>query len=194
MSQYLVTGIGKRIRQIRKERRLTLSVLAERAGVSKGLVSKIENSRTVPSLPVLFELIHALDYTAELFFKGLSFSSAEKYLLRRAGEQTPLQREEESKGFHYAHIMENALRQGSVEVVILRLDPRAEREMVTTDAYEYKYLLEGSVVYQIEEEFIPMEAGDTLFFDGRIPHVPHNRSDKPARMLVFYLFPNHTQE
>lgn len=190
----MVTDIGKRIKQIRKERRQTLAAVAQQAGVSKGLVSKIENGRAIPSLPVLFELIRVLGYTPEHFFKGMSFASNHTYVLRKANEQIPLQKEEESTGFHYFYIFEQMLRQGSVEAILLHLAPGAQRDKVITDAYEFKYLLEGSVEYHLEDEVIPMETGDFLFFDGRVPHVPRNTSDKMAKMLVFYLFHPHISQ
>ncbi|MBK6946918.1 MAG: helix-turn-helix transcriptional regulator [Haliscomenobacter sp.] len=49
MSDYLISGIGKKLRAVRMERKIKLTALANKAGVSKGLLSKIENGRTVPS-------------------------------------------------------------------------------------------------------------------------------------------------
>ena len=49
-------------------------------------------------------------------------------------------------------------------------------------------VLSGEVKYQLEDTFFDMKEGDALFFDGNIPHVPHNESAEPASLLVFYLF------
>lgn len=74
-----------------------------------------------------------------------------------------------------------------VEAVILDLQPGAKRNFVTTDGYEFKYVLSGTVECHIGEHVVEMQAGDSLFFDGRIPHVPVNVSDKDCSMLGVYL-------
>jgi transcriptional regulator with XRE-family HTH domain len=54
--------IGGKIRTLRAERQLTLPDLAEMAKLSKGLLSKIENSAdSNPSLDTLFKIAEALD-------------------------------------------------------------------------------------------------------------------------------------
>jgi transcriptional regulator with XRE-family HTH domain len=50
MNDFLI-GIGKRLKDIRKKNNLTINELAFKANVSNGLVSRIENGRTIPSLP-----------------------------------------------------------------------------------------------------------------------------------------------
>ena len=52
MDNFLI-GIGKRIKEIRKKQHITINTLATNAQVSNGLISRIENGRTIPSLPVL---------------------------------------------------------------------------------------------------------------------------------------------
>ena len=53
MESYII-GIGQKIRSIRKEKEMYASELAKKANVSNGLISRIENGRTIPSVPVLF--------------------------------------------------------------------------------------------------------------------------------------------
>ncbi len=56
----IILQISQRLREVRKDRNSTLQEVADIAGVSNGLLSQVENSRTIPSLPVLFNLIKAL--------------------------------------------------------------------------------------------------------------------------------------
>lgn len=80
---YLI-GIGKRIRHLRKEHNLNLSELAGRASVSTALISRIENGRTLPSLPVLFSIIGALEEDPGTFFDGLVKENGSRYVVIRA--------------------------------------------------------------------------------------------------------------
>lgn len=188
MSKYLLTGIGKRIKNLRQAKGFKLMELSDAAGVSKGLLSKIENGRTVPSLPVLLSIIRALEMLPEDFFQNLQYEPPRRYIHKSAQDLIPIQKEEEAIGFNYQFIVEQAFEKFTIEAVILEILPNARREKVSVDAYEFKYVLEGEIEYQIEEEFIPLKTGDTLLYDGRIPHVPHNRTDRPAKMLVLYLY------
>ena len=61
MNEELLLLLGDKIKTKRTLKNITLEQLATKAGVSKGLISQIENNRTVPSLPVLFNIIHSLD-------------------------------------------------------------------------------------------------------------------------------------
>jgi mannose-6-phosphate isomerase-like protein (cupin superfamily) len=58
---------------------------------------------------------------------------------------------------------------------------------VVTDGYEFKYVLKGEVAYHLGEEIVHMQQGDSIFFNGKIPHVPVNTSQEPVSMLVVYL-------
>lgn len=55
-------NIGGTIKTLRQEKNITLPALAETAGLSKGLLSTIENSPDAnPSLSTLFKIAEALD-------------------------------------------------------------------------------------------------------------------------------------
>ena len=186
MEDYLI-GVGRKLKSIRKRKNLRLSEVAKLAEVSTGLVSKIENGRTIPSLPVLISIVSALDEEMSVFFKGLDLNKQQSYYVVRSDQREKMERET-SNGFHYELIFSRRLISIGFEVVILKLDPGATREKSTTDAFECKYIIEGEVNYLIENEKVVLYPGDTLFFDGRIPHRPENHSDKPASMLVTYFF------
>ena len=81
MEHEILVQISNKIKSKRKERSLTLQDVAERAGVTKGLISQIENSRTVPSLLVLIQIIKALEIDLDDFFKELSLHSTEAPVL-----------------------------------------------------------------------------------------------------------------
>jgi transcriptional regulator with XRE-family HTH domain len=183
----LLTGIGQKIKAIRLTNNLKLYQVAETANVSKGLISKIENGRTVPSLPVLLAIIHGLGTTPGDFFSGLKLTNGKNYLHQTKENLKDISKEG-AKGYHYQLIFSKPFEAFVFESVILTIEPQSSREKVVTDAYEYKYMLEGSVEYWIENEMIILNEGDSLLYDGRLPHVPINCGKVSARMLVIYLY------
>tara|TARA_Y100001934_G_scaffold252789_1_gene317208 strand:+ start:926 stop:1504 length:579 start_codon:yes stop_codon:yes gene_type:complete len=188
MNEHLLLQIAKKIKRVRKEHSLTVQEVATRADVSKGLISKIENGRTIPSLPVLLSIIGGLETNAEEFFQG--FSSTEDPQLVKVVKRKEYQsfEKEEAKGFYYQHILSKDLENLTLECVLLTLTPGAEREKVTTDAFEYKYILKGSATYLIDDKTYELEEGDSLYFNGRLPHVPQNNGSEDCLMLIMYFF------
>lgn len=186
MNEHIIVGIGKKIRAIRQQQNLKLHEVAKVAGVSKSLLSKIENSRSVPSLPVLIAVIKALKVEFSAFFEGIEASAEAPYIHKKRDEYVPTEKES-AIGFVYQHILSKHASQVVVDAVLLDLQPKSQRKKVTTDGYEFKFVLRGEVEYHIGDDVVHMEAGDSLFFDGRIPHVPVNTSDEVCSMLVVYL-------
>lgn len=189
MEDDIILKISYRIKEIRKEKNITIQDLADRAGVSKGLISQIENNRTVPSLPVLMNIVNSLNIDLTEFFRDISASNhTEKVFLVRAGEYTPLKKEA-AKGFSYQRVLTRNIQGGPVDFVLLELKKGAKRnKMVTTDAFEYKYLIKGKIDYLIADKNYILEEGDSIFFDGRLGHNLSNIGDSDAMMLVVYYF------
>jgi transcriptional regulator with XRE-family HTH domain len=191
MEEDIILKISYRIKEIRKEKNITIQELANRAGVSKGLISQIENNRTIPSLPVLMNIVHSLSLDLTAFFKDISPSDhREKVFVIRSSEYSPIKKEA-AKGFNYQRILTRNVHGGPVDFVLLELKKGARRnKMVVTDAFEYKYLIKGKIEYLIEDRTYILEAGDSIFFNGRLGHNLSNIGDSEAIMLVVYYFTN----
>ncbi|WP_082331903.1 helix-turn-helix domain-containing protein [Mangrovimonas xylaniphaga] len=187
MTDYLV-GIGKHIKEVRKSNNQNISDIAQLAEVSNGLISRIENGRTIPSLPVLLNIINALNVEIAEFFKGIPQTSNSNFIISRKEDNTNIEKEDEAVGFTYKHIFSKQISSLGFETVLLEIAPNSKREKVTTDAFEFKYILSGECSYIIGEEEVLLKEGDSLFFDGRIPHVPINRGTESSKMLVIYFF------
>jgi len=189
MNEELILLLGDKIKTKRTQKNITLEQLAGKAGVSKGLISQIENNRTVPSLPVLFNIIHSLDEDLKTFFEDMhdSINKGNVLIIRKGQEK--LFEKEPVKGFSYKRILTRSIATQAADVVLLELKKNAGRkQMITTDAYECKYVLKGKVEYQVDKEIFELEEGDTLFFDGRARHRLRNIGASDALILIFYLF------
>ena len=189
MNEELILLLGDKIKAKRTQKNITLEQLANRAGVSKGLISQVENNRTLPSLPVLFNIIHSLDEDLKTFFEDMQqHFNNKKVLIVRRGEEKEFEKEQ-VKGFNYKRIFTRSVNSQAIDVVILQLKRGASRrQMIETDAFECKYVLQGRIEYQVEREKFILDEGDALFFDGRMRHRLKNIGNSNAVMLIFYLF------
>jgi len=189
MNEELLLLIGDKIRSKRTQKNITLEQLAGKAGVSKGLISQIENNRSVPSLPVLFNIIHSLGDDLKTFFEDMhdSLNNGNILIIRKGQEK--LFEKEPVKGFVYKRILTRSIVSQATDVVLLQLKKNAARkQFITTDAFECKYVMQGKIEYQIEKETFVLGPGDTLFFNGRDKHRPKNIGETDAMILAIYLF------
>ncbi len=188
MKEDIIIQISNRLRDLRKEKNVTLQELADAAGVSKGMLSQVENSRAIPSLPVLLNLIRSLEIDFNAFFKDINLLTPDSKVIFRKKEQYQSFEKENAVGFYYQRLFSTTIHEYHTDFVLLRLTKEARRPMVSTEAFEFKYLLSGKVQYQIGTETYDMEAGDSVFFDATELHNPVNTGEEDAVMLVVYLF------
>lgn len=190
MEDNTIFKISNKIKEIRKEKGITIQEVADRAGVSKGLISQIENNRTIPSLLVLINIINALNIDLNEFFKDFNSElDSGPVVVRKKDTYSPFEKES-AIGFHYKRIFTSAMDSSTMDIVLLELLPDAQRPMVETEAYEYKYIISGQVDYIFNDQKISLEEGDSIFFNGRLSHTPRNVGSEKAVMLIVYFFEN----
>lgn len=189
MEKDIIFQIANRIKEKRKEKKITLEKLADEAGVTKGLISQIENNRTVPSLTVLLNIIKALQTDLDDFFGQLSLTDNDGAVLIKANQHEPIEKEY-SEGSYYNRIMSFKQDGKLVDVVLYRQEKNAPRDFVSTDAFEFDYMLKGVAQYTIGDKKYVLEPGDTFYYDARQPHLSECLSDEEYVMLVIYFFDN----
>ena len=182
--------VGLRIRQLRRQQELTLEDVARDADISRGLLSKIENFRVVPSLPVLLRVARALRIDAGELLKGTGPQNQDEgHVVIRAKERETIERDS-SKGFMYESVTCQSLESITFDSFVLTLTPDAQRQPVTTEGEEFVYVLRGEVDFELGGRQIHLSENDAIFFDGRIPHVPRNAGKEEAQLLAVYLLKN----
>ncbi|WP_217605776.1 helix-turn-helix domain-containing protein [Chitinophaga sp. GbtcB8] len=189
MTEDIIIQISNKIKEKRKAKGITIQELADKAAVSKGLISQIENNRTVPSLLVLINIIRSLNLDMNEFFNEIGQPQQNSRVIIKQQADYQAFEKETARGFLYKRVLTKNVKNTPVDIVVLELKTGARRnQMVKTDAYEYKYILQGTVEYQIENEKHILNEGDSLFFDGRLGHKPANIGEGDAKILVVYFF------
>lgn len=186
MQEDILVQITAKLKDIRKEKNFTLQELAEAAGVTKGMLSQVENNRTIPSLTVFLSIIKSLNVDINHFFQDFT-TGEKKVIFKKKSDFKPFEKENRI-GFHYQRIFSSTVDDYHLDFVLLTLQPDAQSSYVETDAYEFKYLISGNIVYSIGEDNYEMEAGDAIFFDATVPHNPKNIGETEAQLLVIYIF------
>ncbi|MEW6630518.1 MAG: XRE family transcriptional regulator [Pseudomonadota bacterium] len=185
----LEVAIGHEVRALRKKLGITVADLATTTGLSLGMLSKIENGITSPSLTTLKSLSHALGVPLTAFFR--SFEEERKAVFVKAGSGVDVERRGTRAGHQYTllgHIGSDT----SVVVEPYLITLTEDSDVFPTfqhDGMEFLYMLEGEVVYRHGSNLYRMTPGDSLFFDADAPHGPEELTHLPMRYLSIISYP-----
>ena len=185
MRQNLIK-LGSSIKAFRKEQNLTLAALSKTTGLTAGLLSRIENFRTIPSLPVLLKIAEALKVTPAELLSGIGETVSPEWTLVRKDDRAAVEREN-NKGFMYEMLLDTESSGCNLQTLILNIEPGATRKKVKTDGDQFIFVLKGNIIFYLRDEKINLSEGDILFFDGNIEHVPENPGSETAVLLAVYL-------
>lgn len=186
----LEVAIGREVRAFRRNKNFTVAELAAITGLSIGMLSKIENGNTSPSLTTLQTLANALSVPLTAFFRR--FEETRSAVHTKAGEGVDVDRAGTRAGHQYnllGHLGSNA----SGVVVEPYLITLAEQTDIFPvfqhDGIEMLYMLEGEVGYRHGDNIYTLRPGDTLFFDADAPHGPEVLTQLPIRYLSIITYP-----
>jgi transcriptional regulator with XRE-family HTH domain len=189
----LEVAIGREVRAFRKKHEITVADLSATTGLSIGMLSKIENGNTSPSLSTLQTLANALSVPLTSFFRR--FEEQRMAVHTKAGEGVELERDGTRAGHQYnllGHIGSNASGV-TVEPYLITLSETSDVfPMFQHGGIETIYMLEGKVDYRHGDAVYPLVPGDTLFFDADAPHGPEVLVELPARYLSIISYPQST--
>ena len=167
--------IGFKIKELRMERGLTQEELADRAELSKGFISQVENNLTSPSIATLTDILQCLGTDLNDFFNDTKDEqivfSKEDYFEKNDSElKNSIQ-----------WIIPNA-QKNTMEPILLTLeqggstypDNPHERE-------EFGYVLKGSVEIHIGGKIYKAKKGESFYYEAKYSH--HIESKKGATII-----------
>jgi transcriptional regulator with XRE-family HTH domain len=177
--------IACRMREIRKSKGLTLKRLGEMAGISRAMLSRLENNQCSPPIATLSKIAQALDVPIGIFFEEQPPSAAQRVAVTRRGERIQAVRPGTRIGFTY-WTFKKARDLHLIEAFVIQHPAvkRAPKMLFDHPGEEFLLVLSGSVEFVIGRKVIQMGPGDAVHFDPSIPHRVQNRSETRAECLV----------
>jgi transcriptional regulator with XRE-family HTH domain len=184
----LEVSIGRKVRTLRQRLQLTATELAAEAGLSPGMLSKIENGGTSPSLATLKALARALNVPMTSFFAD--FEERRDCSFVSAGQGVLIERRGTKSGHRYELLGHSLSGDIVVEPYFITLSEDAEPySLFQHDGVEFIYMLTGKVIYRHADKLYPMRPGDALFFDAGAPHGPEELVERPMTYLSIIIYP-----
>jgi transcriptional regulator with XRE-family HTH domain len=186
----LEVAIGREVKNLRNKMGLTVAELGDAAGISVGMLSKIENGLTSPSLATLQTLSRALGVPVTALFRR--YEERREAVHTRSGEGMLIERRGTRAGHQYqllGHIA-NPSSNLVVEPYLITLTSASDTfPLFQHEGLELIYMIEGEVVYRHADKLFPLKPGDSLFFDADAPHGPEELVKLPARYLSIISYP-----
>lgn len=185
-------NLGNQVRQIRQRKRMTLQNVSDLSGLSKPLLSQIENNIAVPPIATLLKISKALSVNIGSFFQEAP--SANRIVAVRKNERRrTLQREREGAariGYRYESLA-HPMADKAMEPFLVEIEPGEEEELsfYNHNGEEFLHVLEGKMEFRGGEQMITLEPGDSLYFDSSIPHALRGLGGKKARVLAVVYAP-----
>ena len=180
--------IGLQVREVRLRNRLTIADVAHLAELSPGMLSKIENGQATASLDSLVRIANALGVTLGALFKGYGAPGGAARLVK-AGEGMEVVRRGTSKGHTYHLLSYDQGPRKRFEPFLISMDDASEVfPTVEHDGTEFIHLLAGRLEYRHGDATYLLEPGDSLTFDGTVPHGPERILEVPIRFLTVIVY------
>ncbi len=183
----LEAAIGREVRAFRLKLDMTVIELAKQAGLSPGMLSKIENGLTSPSLATLRMLSGALHVPVTSFFR--KFEEERDATFVSAGEGLKIERRGTRAGHQYQLLGHSVGRPIAIEPYLITLTEESDVfPLFQHDGTEFIYVLEGIVGYRHADKTYRLTPGDSLFFDADAPHGPEDLESLPIRFLSIIVY------
>lgn len=179
--------IPKKLRALRKNKNISLGELAEQTGLTKGYLSRIENSETPPPISTLGKIATALgvDIT-DLFAKLEEPIQNQELAISRNLKGTPIDGRGTSYGYYYENLaLEKKGKNMEPFIVTVGFDhPVDIQTEFCHQGEEFLYVLEGSMEFFFKGKSYILEQGDSVYFDADIPHSGKSIGNKKAKLLI----------
>ncbi len=180
--------LGNVIRELRLKDHLTIADVAAQAGISRGMLSKIETGQASTSLDALSRIAQALGVSLAHLFRHYNIPSGGAQLVKSSAGMEVVRRG--TKRGHTYHLL--AYDKGpkkSFEPFLITMDDASEVfPSFEHPGTEFIYMLNGRIEYRHGQQTYLLEPGDSLTFRGDIPHGPERLIELPIHFLSIIIY------
>jgi transcriptional regulator with XRE-family HTH domain len=165
-------NIGQKIRKLRKEERLTLQDLSDLSGLSKPLLSQIENDQVIPPIATLLKIAKGLKVGIHFFFE--EEGDRQKFVLLRSNDLRSSRRRSgnDSPQNYLYHSLAPGMRHKSMEPFLVEFEAGDwdDSLLYRHEGEEFIYLLEGELEFHYGQESMVLKTGDSIYYDSSEAH------------------------
>jgi transcriptional regulator with XRE-family HTH domain len=176
--------IAENIRRLRKAKNMSMEQLGKAAGLTRGYVSKIENSQKAPPLSTLFKIAQALgtDLSLLIIDDPSLVKQESRLCFVKANERKAVISRGTLYGYNYESLAYGkAGKNMEAHIIDVAFD---EKGVFSHEGEEFMFQLEGTQEFTYGNEKYIMEEGDSCYYDSIVPHTGRSIGTKRARVLA----------
>lgn len=179
--------IGANLKKLRKKNHLTLEKLAQKTGLTKGYLSKVERSGKAPPYSTLNKIAGALGVeVTQIFEKNLEPLDDIKIHYEKADNLKIIKADSDFPGYNYKVLAANKPGKNMEPFIIY--SPFEIKKMYTHEGEEFIFIMDGTCEFIYGNDAYILEKGDHVYFDSNIPHSGRSLGEKQATLLVVIYF------
>lgn len=167
-------NLGSKIRKLRKQRAMTLQEVSNSTGLSKPLLSQVENNIAAPPIATLIKISTALGVKITHFFKEqdqenriVVVKKEQRYGIKKLSHHD----KELGIGYRYESLAYPMVGK-QMEPFLIEIEPRKDQDLSYNDhkGEEFLFIMEGAVEFKSADQAHRLDEGDSIYFDSGIPH------------------------
>ncbi|MGH3632898.1 helix-turn-helix domain-containing protein [Mycobacterium sp.] len=163
------------LRAVRRQRGLTLEVLAEQTGLTKSYLSKIERRCSTPSIAVAIKVARALDVDVAQLFSDQATDA--KIAVDRGADRS-------GNTERYVALAPGVLGKSMSPFVVRPTGKNAHHPRPVHTGYEFVFVHAGTVELDYGDQIVTLVAGDSAYFDASVSHNFRALGSAPAEVVV----------
>ena len=180
--------VGSAVRALRLRNSLTITQVAELAGISGGMLSKIENGQISAGMDTLSRVARALGSTMAMLFRTYDVPVGGAHLVKR-GEGMPFLRQGTRPGHTFQLLSYDQGPTKAFDAYLVTIkEPSGRLPTVEHPGTELIHMLEGVMEYRSGQTLYLLEPGDTLTLRGEVLHGFERLIELPVRFYCTIVY------
>ena len=184
ITKELISQIGKRIRDVRQFKGMSLDVLSKKTRFSKGYLSEIETLKKEPPISTLSRIAFALEVDLNFLFTGKAHDvHSNRISIVRSKERHASPGPYGSRGYIYESLTYEKIDR-LMDAYIVTVGPEFPPKPFIHEGQEVVYVLEGTQELNYDGETYFIKEGDCVCLDSDRPHYSRTVGGKTGKVLV----------
>lgn len=174
-------NIGKRLKQLRKEKDITLQELSKKSGVALATLSRMENDKMTGTIKSHQAICKAMNVSIADLYREMedATKTVDAVALKERTEHFI-----HAKGAKYELLVSRALDKKIMPLMVkLEAGGETQKEQNKPGIEKFIYMMRGSIEVSVGGQKYTLKPGDSLYIDASLPHSLINRTRASAEAI-----------